>query len=295
MKPMLAVDHDPAKLQFPVLASPKLDGIRGLIWENRLLSRSLKPIPNKYISATLSNPLLEGFDGELIVGEPTATDCYNASVSAIMRHDGEPAFTFWVFDLHDTDACHYQRRLDELSERVRQVAKDVPADLRLLPQVEIADHDQLLDYEATQLALGYEGLILRHPKAPYKYGRSTVREGYLLKVKRFVDSEAVITGFEEQMFNGNEATTNELGRTKRSSHKAGMVGKNTLGALIVKDVTSGLQFNVGTGLNDEIRQKIWRAQDSYLGQLVKYKYFPVGVKELPRHPVFLGFRHQEDM
>ena len=43
------------------------------------------------------------------------------------------------------------------------------------------------------------------PNAPYKQGRSTVREGYLLKVKTFLDDEATVVRFEERMHNGNEA------------------------------------------------------------------------------------------
>jgi DNA ligase-1 len=31
-----------------------------------------------------------------------------------------------------------------------------------------------------------------------------------------------------------------------------------------------------------------------IGKLVKYKYFAIGVKDAPRHPVFLGFRSKLD-
>jgi DNA ligase-1 len=94
------------------------------------------------------------------------------------------------------------------------------------------------------------------------------------------------------MHNGNEATTNELGRTKRSSHAAGKTGRGDLGALIVNfgDVT----FNIGTGFTDVERTDIWDNRDSFQGRLAKFKYFPVGVKEAPRHPVFLGWRDGSD-
>ena len=79
----------------------------------------------------------------------------------------------------------------------------------------------------------------------------------LLKVKRFEDGEAGILAVEEQMHNGNEATTNELGRTQRSSHKENKVPMGTLGALVCKDVETGIQFNIGTGFTDEVRQQLW--------------------------------------
>lgn len=113
-----------------------------------------------------------------------------------------------------------------------------------------------------------------------------------MKLKRFVDAEAVIVGFEERRHNGNIATTNELGRTQRSSHAGNKIGRGDLGALIVTD--GGVQFNIGTGFSDEERADIWNYKVAYLGSLVKYKHFPIGVKDLPRHPTFLGFRDRSD-
>jgi DNA ligase-1 len=153
----------------------------------------------------------------------------------------------------------------------------------------------MLAYEAAKVEEGYEGIILRSPNAPYKFGRSTVREGYLLKVKRFEDSEAEIIGFDEEMFNGNEAQTNELGRTKRSTAAQGLVGKQTLGAFRVRDCVSGVEFSIGTGLTAAERQQFWDRQDDFRGKILKYKFFAVGVKVAPRHPVFLGMRDARDM
>ena len=77
MKPMLACDYDPAKLKYPCIASPKLDGVRGLVSGGSVLSRSLKQIPNKFVQEMLGGyPPLDGFDGELIVGSPTDKNCY---------------------------------------------------------------------------------------------------------------------------------------------------------------------------------------------------------------------------
>lgn len=289
-KPTLAVAADFSRIAYPVYASPKLDGIRCSIVEGRALSRTLKPIPNKHIYGQLSHHAFNGLDGELIVGEPTSKTCYTDSVSNVMAFDKVSNFTFYVFDLHNS-LRPFSMRLGLLFDRVPELDYHI----KVLDQVLLEDEADMLAYEAKCVEQGYEGIILRSPSAPYKYGRSTVREGYLLKVKRFEDSEAEIIGFEEEMFNGNEAQTNELGRTKRSTASAGLSGKDTLGAFLVRDVHTGVEFAVGTGLNALQRGVFWQRQNDYLGQLIKYKYFPVGVKDKPRHPVFLGMRNRSDM
>jgi len=54
-KPILAGKLTPnTVLQFPVLASTKLDGIRCCITNGIAVSRTLKPIPNKHIQELLS-------------------------------------------------------------------------------------------------------------------------------------------------------------------------------------------------------------------------------------------------
>lgn len=283
---MLAKDYDPEKLRLPVLASPKLDGIRAYVRDGIVLSRQNKPIPNKFVQEQFK--AYEHFDGELIVGDPTDPMCYRNTMSGVMSEEGEPDVTFYVFDhLGELNAPYHQR--------VSRAAIGAYPCTRacFLDQERIEDHDALKKYEAHCLAAGYEGVIIRDPNAPYKQGRSTVNEGYLLKVKSFLDDEAVIVGFEERMANLNAATTSETGHTKRSSHKANKVGRGDLGALIVE--WKGMAFSIGTGFSDIERMNIWLNQEKYIGKLVKFKYFPVGGYELPRHPVFCGLRHPIDV
>lgn len=290
-KPMLAGEADVAKLQFPVFASPKLDGIRASVFGGKLLTRTLKEVPNRTIFDLYSKPEFEGLDGELIVGSSTAPDVYRTTVSGVMSRDGSPEFTYQVFDLHDMED-RYERRL----ERLVEAFEDSFGHVRVLPQSFIEHADDLLAYEAEHVGQGYEGVILRSPKAPYKYGRSTAREGYLLKMKRFQDSEAVVLEVIEEMHNANEATTNALGRTERSSHKDNKVGKGRMGALLVKDIKTGVEFQIGTGFTDEDKASWWAHRlTPHLWPIVKYKFFPVGVKDKPRHPVFIGLRSKADL
>ena len=286
-KPMLAsAVEDLSKIKFPIICSPKYDGIRCVKLGTKVLTRSFKPIPNKYVQDCFNQ--LDCVDGELIVGNPFSSTVYRDTVSHVMSHDKVD------FDLHLYAIDHV--RFPEKPYHDRQALLYFDSirfpTVHTLEQKVIMDQVSMLQYEEEMLDLGYEGLILRDPNAPYKCGRSTVKEGYLLKLKRFIDAEATVIGFEERMHNGNEATTNELGRTKRSSHAAGKTGRGDLGALIVR--YGDIEFNIGTGFDDIERADIWNNRDKYLGCLSKFKYFPVGVKEAPRHPVFLGWRDQID-
>jgi DNA ligase-1 len=289
-KPTLAVNADFSKIQYPVYASPKLDGIRCSIVDGKALSRTLKAIPNRHIANLLSNEHYDGLDGELIVGSPTSTTCYNETVSNVMAFDKVPDFSYYVFDLHNTE-WNYSQRLTALKNKVPQCYD--AANIVVLEQNLLINEDEMLAYEAAKVEEGYEGIILRSPEAPYKFGRSTVKEGYLLKVKRFVDQDAEIIGIVEEMYNGNEAQTNELGRTKRSTAASGLSGKGTMGALHVRDLESGVDFHIGTGFTAEVRASMWASPP--IGQLCKYKHFPVGQKDKPRHPVFLGLRSKLDI
>ena len=283
-KPMLATDAELDKLRFPLLASPKLDGVRAVVRDGVVYSRSNKPIPNRWVQDKLCH--LTHFDGELIVGEPTSKSCYRDTVSHVMAHDKEDFdLRFYVFDHIEECARTYYERMKKLKVKKPAVALD---------QLLIVDEDMLLACEEQHLELGYEGLILRSPDAPYKMGRSTVREGYLLKLKRFSDFEATVIGFEERMENLNEARTNELGRTSRSSHKENKRGRGDLGALLLRNA-EGVEFACGTGLVDSERAEIWANRDRILGRIAKIKSFDIGVKDKPRHPVFLGWRDVRDM
>lgn len=293
-KPMLATDAELDKLRFPLLASAKLDGVRAVVRGGVVYSRSNKPIPNQFAQDAFKH--LNNLDGELIVGEPTSKTVYRDTVSHVMSHDKtEYDLRFYVFDhVNDPHSFYTSRvKLLRLGIQVGGVKLNNTSVIEH-PQHLITCIDTLLALEEKMLNEGYEGLILRDPRSPYKRGRSTVKEGYLLKLKRFTDAEATVIGFDERMHNGNEATVNELGRTKRSSHQAGKTGRGDLGALRLR-TPEGVEFSCGTGFDDAERDQIWRNRDSFLGRIAKYKHFDIGSKVAPRHPVFLGWRDPKDM
>ena len=291
-KPMLAVDFgDVSNIRFPVLASPKLDGIRAVnIPGVGLRTRSLKEVPNAHVRSLFDRPEFAGLDGELICGHPGAADVFQRTTSAVMSRDGAPDVIFNVFDdLTAGATAPFRDRFARLRSR------RLPGAVQIVEHVELRNPSALDDYEAKCLAFGYEGVMLRSLDGPYKFNRSTLREGYLLKVKRFTDIEAEVIGFEERMTNTNEAKTNELGRTHRSSAKAGLVPMNTLGALTVKAKEFDKPFSVGTGFTDAQRAELWVKRDRLIGKIAKLKFQACGVKDVARLPVWLGWRSPLDL
>jgi len=323
-KPMLAGTPDSNDdLVFPLIASAKIDGVRAANKHGKLLSRSLKLIPNQLVQAVLSLHELHGMDGELVVGPANAPNVMQATTSVVMSHSKQEAFEYHVFDYWDSDEG-FRDRLIRLGSLLLSVQKEwtqlmvqarltgMPAapsqmmqcPIKLVPHKLIQSLDELEAFEAECLEAGYEGVMVRSPDGKYKYGRSTVREHGLLKLKRFSDAEAIVVDFVEEMKNENAAQTNELGRTKRSTAKAGLSGKGTLGAFVCKRIfidekgertLSDYTFNIGTGMTAEFRASVWASRDAHMNAIVKFKHFEHGVVDAPRHPVFLGFRAAEDM
>lgn len=293
-KPMLATAiEDTSTLKFPLLASIKLDGIRATMQGGKLLSRSLKPIPNAEVQRMFSH-LPEGIDGELIYGNPEHKDCYRNTTSIVMSHDKPAAgVKFHAFDIFHPGPFHVRENI------FYSLVFDLDdPNVESVFQKSIQNEQQLLEYEVLCLEKGHEGIMVRSIDGPYKQGRSSLKEGYLLKLKRFKDAEAKIVDCYEEMENTNEAKTNNLGRTERSSEKSGLVGKGTLGGFEVTGSGGeyvGVAFQIGGGFTAQHRKVFWKTRKELIGKIIKYKYFPTGSKERPRFPVFLGFRDERDI
>lgn len=284
-------------LRYPVLASPKLDGIRAVVLEGVVYSRRMLPIPNRSIQERFGRPEFNGLDGELIAGAWTGEGVYNRTQSVVMSGDHKDDVTvgFWVFDDVFLHSLSFEARYDALWRRVAKLrAYHLGEGIEIVAHSWVRSEAQALTFESVALGLGYEGAMFRSPEGKYKFGRSTTKQGDLLKLKRFLDSEAIVLGFEEREHNANEAGTNALGKTKRSSAKAGKVATGMLGALLVRDLKTKVEFSVGTGFSDAQRSSLWESRQELIGATITYKYLPVGVKEKPRHPVFKGFRDFRD-
>jgi DNA ligase-1 len=298
-KPMLAEDAVLEKLQFPAWQQPKIDGVRTLNRDGVAVGRSLKKPGNLYVQKRFGGADYHGLDGEMIVGaNPQATDLCRATTSALSTQEGSPVLTWYVFDYLTaaTMGLCYEARYEALLNRLNGLG-----DLALVPMPFgiVENLEQVLEQDKVHLEVGYEGSIVRRPDSFYKHGRSTLTKCEVLRIKTFADDEAEIIGFEEGRKNLNEAKTNELGHTERSSHKANQVPNGQIGSLTGRVLTGIFKDQVVT--ISPGRMTVAEATDLFqnpqklLGRISKFRHFPVGVKDKPRFPTHQMFRERFDM
>ena len=293
-QPMLSATVTDAgldKLKYPVLVSPKLDGIRAVKRDGLVLSRKLKPIRNRFVQECL-RALPDGFDGELIVGPPNAADVFKRTTEGVMSADGEPDFRYYVFDVlwnGEAKEKAFSYRHHVLSDWVSDVGQETRA--VLVEHRVAASPDEVRSLEERCVTEGYEGIMIRSTAGPYKFGRSTLKEGYLLKLKRWEDAEYEVYDFIEQMRNENELEEDERGYAKRSKAKTGLVGAAKVGAVLVRSVLpSGHIAEVGSGFTDEQRIDMWQNREAYIGRVMTVKYQGFTPDGKLRFPIFKGWR-----
>lgn len=318
---------DFGQLSYPLWASPKVDGWRGVVLPERgLLTNTLKPVANVYVAEwfRMWNGPLSYLDGELVVGDLTDPRSFNQTQSALSSQGGEPDFTYLVFDNFEAGAtCGFGIRKEDAKAKVDKFiphpAFETKIRVKMLEQVLIENLEQLLAFEEKCLGEGYEGVITRHPQGKYKFGRSTLKQQGMVKMKRFIDDEAVIIGWEPLERNNNEAVTDALGLSKRGYSKEGKVVDDTrVGRFRLRGTTGrflGVEFWCGSGLDDSDRLSFRRALQTYgieqwpksywaatrdglfnnadnpMGKIITYKYQAHGSLDAPRTPIWKGIRH----
>lgn len=296
-KPMKAEDFVLEHLTFPKMGSYKIDGYRSFIDGGVCRMSSGAPMPNGQTLARFSNSDLEGLDGEMVVGPWNRSDTFRKTSSALRKRSGEPDSILYVFDDRSVAKLKYQERYDLLTGRIELLRDMGHKNIGLLTHVMIHDIYEMEQYEEEAIGHGFEGIMLNDPDAPYKFGRSTVLEGIILKVKRMKHEEARIIGYKERMENLNEAFVDDLGRSKRSEAKDGLIPTGMIGSFEVESDLWPEPFSISaTSLtHDEARDAFVKFESEYRGQLARFKYFPKGVVTLPRHGIFEGLRDPKDL
>jgi DNA ligase-1 len=235
--------------------SEKLDGVRAYWDGKQFISRqgNVYLAPDWFLAGLPAVPL----DGELWI----ARKAFQRTVSIVRRHDKPKEWKevrYVVFDApaHGGAFEARLRFLDDLLGRTK------------LDHVQTLEHQQCrgIDHLRAELSrvegLGGEGLMMRQPGSLYVAGRS----GTLLKVKSFLDAEAVVVG----LIPGE-------GR-----HKGRM------GALSVK-LPDGTLFAIGTGFSDAEREN-----PPGIGAVVTFRYQELSDRGVPRFPSFVRVREDAD-
>jgi DNA ligase-1 len=231
--------------------SEKLDGVRAY-WDGRqFLSRQGNTFhaPEWFTAGLPGVPL----DGELWV----ARKAFQRTVGIVRRQDKADVWKEVKYLIFDAPAAGgaFEARMKFLAEGVRGWGAKFAA---------VHEHavckgiDHLREELKRVEQLGGEGLMLRQPGSRYEAGRSST----LLKVKSFLDAEAVVIG-----------------------HAPGK-GKHTgrLGALTVR-LGNGKVFSVGTGFTDKER-----SSPPPVGSIITFRYQELSDAGIPRFPSYAGIR-----
>lgn len=294
--PMLASTYAREDLNFPVLVTPKIDGVRAIKLNGKLVSRSLKQIPNIAIRTLIERILPEDgiSDGELSVDSD-----FQKTVSAVMSVNTVVPnnLKFYWFDWvqkSDLD-MPYSSRVLAINDYIKnnKELRKLKIIIPLIP-ARVDNTKELSLFEEASLRKGYEGVVVRSYAGRYKCGRSTMREGLMIKIKRSEDFEATIIDTEELLHNLNEEQRDNFGRMQRSSAKSNKVKSGTLGVIVAR-AQNGKIFKIGTGFNSQQRQNLWASRDDLIGKFVKYKSAGNSKDNVPKCAVFIGLRHADDI
>lgn len=292
-----------ALIKFPVLCSPKMDGIRLLEYNMGFVTRSLKAVRNHHVreltrefAAVSKEAGMRGGDGEICVGEPHHPNVMQHTTSGIMSGEGQPDFGLYMFDSYQNSNEPFVKRLESVRRLHDKLGERFPW-FKYVDHVLIHNMEQLIEYENLCLAAGYEGIMLRDPAGRYKMGRSTMREGILMALKRFTDDEAIILEHHEELENTNEGIENALGHLERSSHAENLVPKGRMGTMLAKSLRFEKTFFLGGGIGvtHGFRQAIWDNPQDFQWKLCVYSYQDIGIRERPRLSKWKSWRSWDDI
>ena len=290
--PMLAPNDkvDLSVIRYPMYVSTKLDGIRCIIKDGRMLSRSLKEIPNAQLQKKFQhlkdyskkhNIILDGELYGIGLSFQQITHFVMTEDLSLIREKLPEELQYFCFDTIQNN------NPDEIfTSRI----KHIPAEngVYLVKQKLVNSKEEVEGMFDEALENGFEGLILKSPNSKYKYGRATLNSGDMYKVKPFITIDAKIIRVEERFENTAESFTNELGRTQHHNFKDEKRSTGIAAVFVV--IYNGMEQKVCLTGTEEFRKEIWENQKKYIGKTIEFKGMLVGAKDLIRHPVFLRFR-----
>lgn len=259
------------KWEPPYIVQPKLDGVR---------CRALRhTMPNGDLTW-----LLVSSTEEIIISVPHITDAldYLNVPPDMLQLDGEIYLHGWTFEEINSVASrtvnmhpdyhkvqfHIFDQADELihqAQRLVNISKlNLQAPLIRVPHVICWSLQDVMNAYQSLIDQGYEGIIVRHFEAPYIRRRSI----YVMKFKPKKSDRYLITGYKEEI----DKYGNPKGR---------------LGALVCEK--DGQVFSVGSGLDDNDRENLWKIRESLPGKyaLIEYQHITPG-RGVPRFPVYVS-------
>jgi len=261
--------HDGAnhekKITGKKILEPKLDGVRVITVINYELrtvqqfSRNGKELVNfSHITDALAKHI-DDFGRSYVLDGEIISSSFQDLMKQVHRKDDVAAedaklMLFDILPLHEFrngKSVMTQKIRSNLLRTFNKVWDQVPS-VGLVPQTEV-DLDgavgeiQFRQYNKDAIDAGYEGIMIKDPKAIYECKRSTA----WLKQKPFIEVSLSVVEIEE-------GTGRNEGR---------------LGALICEGEDDGktIRVNVGSGFTDEQRSDFWLDKEVILGQVVEVR------------------------
>lgn len=258
--PMLAKEYgkDGKHIVFPCYTQPKLDGLRCIYRDGKLMSRQnkeFKTLPHINKSLASCDLLL---DGELYSEELT----FQEIVSIVKRdeiHPDHEKISYHIYDIVD-ESADFCDRLAKLGSFRAEHIVHVETNLA-------HSDDDVTGHFNLAIQQGYEGLMLRNIKGGYKVnGRSKD----LQKLKEFIDQEFLIV---------------DIVDGKGKFEGCGMY------VCQHKDQT----FPVTPKCSEEKKREIFANKNDYIGKMLTVKFFEwtTSTDPLPRFPVGIEVRDYE--
>lgn len=274
------------KLQWPVLAQPKLDGMRALYRDGVFWSRKGLPLlagVTTHIQIIASTPTrvaedsVVALDGELILN-PNALqpgqDLFQETMKAVKRVCTNSQYLqYWVFDVLTSSPVPFSERWAVL-QQVKRDAKWTGA--QLVPTISVTDLDEAMAFHQSCVELGFEGIMLRDPTGRYEIGH---RSQHLLKYKEFVDDEFPIVAVHQGTGADAGAAIFECALPTDVAARLRAQG--------LKDT-----FRVRPRGTIESRRAMFAHSDDYVGKWLTVIYQNLSDVGVPRFPVGKGIRDE---
>lgn len=315
LAPAEAIDLD--TIIYPQMASFKLDGIRCVFHPTLgMVSRSLKQIPNKQLQKkfapllTLAKDMNLILDGEIYCHGKTFQEITRAcmtddftDIATLKKLEKEyPAPAAYASCLIDSIEYHLFDVLLNIHGNIVPFVERNNVHILSMPflvkvkQFTVTSKEQVEEMFQSAIQQGYEGLILKNPQGHYKFGRGTVKEGLIYKVKPYIEKSAIIKGVVQATVVDPvaEKKINELGHSVTSKKKDDRILIEKAAAFLVD--WEGQDLKVVIAASDVEKEQIWKEQADYIGKEVCFKSMEVGMKEggLPRHPVSTRFWRKDE-
>ena len=194
-----------------------------------------------------------GDDGELITFTNGVRDNFYVVQSKVMSENCATEFAYRVFDSFKHPNTPYVDRVSQVNPGRRH------------SYTTVYTPEQLQQFHENITDMGHEGTIIRKLNAPYKFGRVTWNEGYVLKLVDWTREEGIIRGFRENT-----------------------MWPNRIGAIVIHTDKWGSVY-LGSGFNHKLSREFAAHPKDFIGKTVTFKYKKERSKLAPSQPIFVGF------